>query len=105
MSDRIEIKRDGSWVFHGEDSRLKHSREDHQVTRRIWNPLTRRHEYQVLDKVFCMNCGADGGLSARTAVYVRYLCDDCYNKGDNYGFVPMAPDEEFRWRNGLKETA
>lgn len=102
MSDSIEIKSSGEWVFHGEDSRLSRGREDKQVTYRIWNMLTSRFEYQVLDKVYCMNCGTDCGLSARTAVYVKYLCDHCFETARPDTFCPMPPDEEYRWRMGLK---
>lgn len=105
MGQSIEIKKDGSWEFHpGDDgdSRLKHSREDHQVTYRIWNMLTNRFEYQVMDKVYCRSCGADGGYSARTAVYIVYLCDKCYETNQDPNFRPMPPDEEYRWRQGLK---
>lgn len=101
MAESIEIKPDGSWVFHGEDSRLKNGREDKQVTYRIWNALSKQFEYQTLDKIYCMNCGCDGGFSARTAVYVKYLCDKCFETSKPDNFCPMPPDEEYRWRMGL----
>ena len=103
MAESIHIKADGSWVFDGEDSRLKRSREEKQVTYRIWNPLTQQFEYQTMDKIYCMNCGADGGYSARTSFMVKYLCDRCYEKCPA-DFLPMTPDQEYRWRNGLPET-
>ncbi len=56
-----------------------------------------------MDKVYCMNCGADGGYSARTSFMVKYLCDKCYAKCPA-DFLPMTPDQEYRWRNGLPET-
>ncbi len=93
MSDKITIKPDGSWEFHGEDSRLRRHREDHQVI---------GLHGQMMDKVYCMDCGADGGYSSRTAVSVHYLCDKCFEK-PHPSFIPMLPDEEIRWRNGLKE--
>ena len=104
MADSISINADGSWEFHGDDSRLKNSREDKQKTYRIWNALTKQFEYQTMDRVFCFSCGADGGLSARTAVYVKYLCDDCFKKYPADEFIPMTADEEYRWRMGLPDT-
>ena len=101
MPDHIEIKSNGEWVFHGEDSRLKRGREDKQWTGKFWNQLTQQFEWGVLDRIYCMNCGTDGGLSARTAVYVKYLCDDCFKRCKPENFSPMPPDEEYRWRMGL----
>lgn len=103
MSDKFHIKPDGSWVFEGEDSRLKNHREDHQVTYKVWDAMKRAFEIKVMDKVYCRNCGADGGLSARTAPYVSYLCQKCWDKGTQAGFIPMLPDEEAAWRMGLKD--
>lgn len=106
MAESIHIKADGSWVFDGEDSRLKRDREAKQVTYRIWNALEKRFEYQTMDKVYCMNCGADGGYSARIAWMVKYLCDLCYAKQPKDGsFIPMLPEEEAAWRMGLKEPS
>jgi hypothetical protein len=102
--DKMVIKPDGSWEFRGEDSRLTRGREAKQVTWKIKNPLTGKSEWATMDRVYCMNCGADGGVSARSATYVRYFCQACWPKIQSTGqFIPMATDEEFRWRNGLKE--
>src|SRR5271163_2237256 len=101
MADRIEIKPNGEWVFHGEDSRLRDPEKNALVGQHIWNAITQQFEYQTLYKVYCKNCGADGGLSARTAVYVNYLCDKCFESNTDPDFSPMPPDEEVRWRNGL----
>lgn len=98
----FEIKADGEWVFKGEDSRLRDPEKNAVPNYRIWNPLTRRFEYQTLHRVYCRACGKDGGLSARTATYVVYLCDDCYRTNQDPNFIPMPPDEEIAWRNGLK---
>jgi hypothetical protein len=32
-----------------------------------------------------------------------YLCDVCYRTNQDPNFIPMPPDEEIRWRNGLPE--
>jgi len=101
MADHFEIKSDGSWVFHGEDSRLR-DRTRNQVTWRIWNPITKQFEWQTMDKVYCFNCGADGGYSSRSSACVKYICDKCFELPCWDGrFIPMLPEEEFRWRNGL----
>lgn len=100
--DYFTIKADGSWEYHGEDSRLRdHTRN--QVTYRIWNPLSQRFEWQTMDKVYCKNCGADGGYSSRYSAMVVYFCDRCW---ETYGkeqanLKLMLPTEEWRWRNGL----
>lgn len=102
--DKIIIKPDGSWEFRGEDSRLTRSREAKQVSWKIFNPLTGKSEWAILDKVYCFNCGCDGGVSARSAPYVRYFCEKCWEKAPKDRFIPMPPDEEYRWRMGLKEN-
>ncbi len=76
MSDRIEIKPDGSWIFHGEDSRLRDPGKNEVTNYRVWNPLEKKFEYRVMHRVYCLNCGADGGLTARTALYVKYICEE-----------------------------
>lgn len=101
MSDEFHIKADGSWEFKGEDSRLRdHTRN--QVTWRIWNPISQQFEWQTMDKVYCFNCGADGGYCARNSPYIAYFCDKCWEKGqDPARWVPMTPHEEWCWRNNL----
>lgn len=112
MAQGIEIKADGSWVFHGGDdgdSRLRDPEKNAIPNYRVWNPIEKKFEYQTLHRVYCRACGKDGGVSARTAVYVVYLCDDCYRTNQDPNFVAMPTDEEFRWRQGLpppdKESA
>ena len=103
MSDKVVIKPDGSWEFQGEDSRMRNPSFGEKVNYRVPNPLTGKSEYRVMHRVFCMNCGADGGLSAREASFVMFLCDDCYNSGTDWSkkFCPMLPDEEYAWRQGI----
>ncbi len=101
MSDRIEIKPDGSWIFHGEDSRLRDPGKNEVTNYRVWNPLEKKFEYRVMHRVYCLNCGADGGLTARTALYVKYICDKCFEVQQPADFIPMLPEEEVRWRHGL----
>jgi hypothetical protein len=100
MAEHFTIKPDGSWEFHGEDSRLKdHTRN--QVTYRIWNPLKQQFEYQTMDKVYCYNCGADGGYSSRNSPCIKFICDKCISvPGFDQRFIPMNPNEEWAWRNG-----
>lgn len=101
MSDEFHIKADGSWEFKGEDSRLK-DRTRNQVTWRIWNPIAQAFQWQTMDKVYCFDCGADGGYSSRNSPMIRYICQKCWDKGCwNQQFIPMLPMEEHRWRNGL----
>lgn len=88
-------------MHHGEDSRLRRGREDKQVTYRVFNPILGKFEYRVMDKVYCKNCGTEGGYSAREALYIVYFCDDCWEKNQDPSFILMPPDEEIRWRNGL----
>ena len=101
MADHFTIKADGSWEFKGEDSRLRdHTRN--QVTWRIWNPISRQFEWQTMDKVYCFNCGADGGYCARSSPLIKYICDKCWDLNCwNGRFIPMLPREEWCWRNGL----
>lgn len=101
MSDYFEIKPDGSWVFHGEDSRLR-DRTRNQKEFTIWNPSTRRMERRWGDHCYCYNCGADGGYSARESPCVKFICDKCATLPCwNGRFIPMLPEEEWCWRNGL----
>lgn len=105
MANSIEIKPDGSWVFHGGDdgdSRLRDPEKNAVPNYRLWNPLTNRYEYHTLYKVYCRNCGKEEGFAARQAVYIVYFCDDCWAKNQDPNFVLMPPDEEYRWRQGLK---
>src|SRR6266851_3930782 len=99
-------------MFHGGDdgdSRMRDPEKNAVPNCRIWNPLyidpvtgeRGRFEYQVLYRTYCRNCGADGGLSARTALYVIYLCNKCYQGSQDPNFIPMPPDDEYRWRYGL----
>lgn len=111
MSQSIEIRADGSWVFHGGDdgdSRLRDPEKNAIPNYRLWNPLwinpatglkEGRYEYQTVHRVYCRSCGADGGISARTSVYIVYYCEKHAQTDPN--FIPMPPDEEFRWRQGL----
>lgn len=111
MARGIEVKPNGEWVFHGGDdgdSRLRDPEKNAIPNFRVWNPLyenadgTRgRFEYQVMYRTYCRSCGADGGLSARTALYVVYLCENCYHKNQDPNFIAMPSDEEYRWRYGL----
>jgi hypothetical protein len=106
MANSWEIKADGSWIFHGGDdgdSRLRDPEKNALPNVRLWNAITRQFEYRVMYKVYCRSCGADGGLACREATYVIYLCDDCYKDNQDPNFVPMPPDEEIRWRNGITE--
>jgi hypothetical protein len=101
MADRFEIKADGSWEYHGEDSRLR-DRTKNQVTWRIWNPIKQQFEWQTMDKVYCRDCGADGGYSSRSSACVVYFCDKCWEAARQFPqYIPMLPTEEWRWRNGL----
>lgn len=112
MAQRIEIKPNGEWIFHGGDdgdSRLRDPEKNAVPNFRVWNPLyvdpvtgeRGRFEYQVMYHVYCRSCGADGGLSARTTLYVVYLCENCYARNQDPNFVAMPPDEEYRWRYNL----
>lgn len=101
MSDEFHIRADGSWEFKGEDSRLK-DRTRNQVTWRIWNPIAQEFQWQTMDKVYCRDCGTDGGYSSRNSPAVFYLCPKCADKpGHKMDWVPMLPHEEWCWRNGL----
>jgi hypothetical protein len=41
-------------------------------------PLTMLLGRMLMERVFCGNCGADGGLvTAEWAAHIFYLCDDC----------------------------
>jgi hypothetical protein len=46
-----------------------------------------------IEKVFCVNCGADGGgVIAENVPHVFYLCNECARRhGD--GGLPRIPDE------------
>ncbi len=104
MAQSIEIKEDGSWVFHGGDSgdsRMRDPEKNAIPNYRIWNPISGQFEYQTVYRTYCRACGKETGISARQAVYVVYLCDDCYATNQDPSFVAMPPDEEFRWRQGL----
>ena len=104
MSQNIHVRADGSWEFtygNDGDSRLRDPEKNAVPNYRVYNPITGTFDYQTLYRVYCRNCGVDGGLSARTAVYVVYLCDDCFPKNQDSNFIPMPSDEEVRWRQGL----
>lgn len=69
------------------DSRLSH----HRTT--ICGPCG------LMSRVFCINCGADGGLVTEAwAVRISYLCDDCFL---THGALPMpqVPDSVVRGEN------
>ena len=33
-----------------------------------------------MDRVFCMNCGCDGGLATPELQFLSYICDECAYK-------------------------
>ena len=69
----------------------------------LWDDIARRHpdarakrsteekRHKVMgwmERVFCINCGGDGGMISRDwAAYVSYLCDDCITR---HGQPPMT---------------
>jgi len=90
----VIIQEDNSWQLKGEDSRLKHSRDDHEVAGK---------HGMFMDPVFCFSCGKSGGLAFRSTVFVLYQCQDC---ADKYGAPPlpkMPVEDEIKWRNGRKD--
>lgn len=51
------------------------------------------------ERVFCANCGHDGGLiTADYSAHVFYVCDKCWEKAPVEG-VPLADEDKVR---GLK---
>jgi hypothetical protein len=54
----------------------------------------------LMERVFCANCGGDGGLiTAEWSPHVFYLCDECaatYGKLD----LPQASEADVRGRRG-----
>lgn len=47
---------------------------------------------QLMEKVFCANCGADGGLiTAEFCPHIFYVCDNCFLK---FGPPPLPEVEE-----------
>jgi len=104
VSQSISINADGSWKFHAGDdgdSRLRDPDKNAVSNYRIFNQLTGKFEYTVLHRVYCRSCGKDGGLSARTAVYIIYLCENCAETNQDPNLTLMPSDEEYRWRQGL----
>jgi len=103
MAQGIEIKQDGSWVFHGEDSRMRDPEKNAIPNFRVVNPFTGKSDYQTVYRTYCRACGVETGISARSAPYVIYLCEKCAPTNQDPNLVLMPPDEEFRWRNGLPD--
>lgn len=103
MADHVEIKPDGSWVFHGEDSRMRDPEKNAIPNYHIWNPISQEFEYRTVYRVYCMNCGKEYGVTARQSVFVKAICDDCWTVEQPPDFIPMTPDEEYRWRMGLPD--
>ena len=93
MSDKVIIRNSGEWLFSGEDSRLRREREEKQVQGILG---------QYMDRVYCLNCGADGGMAMKSSLFVKYLCDNCADKFGpelaNHGLVQMPESEEIHWR-------
>jgi hypothetical protein len=99
LADEFHIKKDGSWSFHGEDSRLKDKSKT--VNRYIFNPFTGKMEYMQLLPTYCKGCGKFYGYSARESSYVVAFCDDCWKWASQHPrYVPMLPHEEWAWING-----
>jgi len=91
MADEVIIKPSGEWVYKGDESRLKNFRADHQVMGRMG---------QMMDKVWCLSCGKDGGYALKTSLFIIYQCADC---AERYGSLPlprMPEAEEIQYRNG-----
>ena len=102
MSEHFIIKPDGSWEFKGEDSHLR-DRTRNQKTWRMWNPFTRRFEWQTVSPTYCKNCGKEWGYSSRHSAMVVVFCDNCWEKvgKEQANLKLMTPAEEWRWRNGF----
>jgi hypothetical protein len=67
------------------DSRPKISRGD--KFSKVWG---------WMEKIFCVNCGKDGGVVTRDSIpFVLYLCDDCAQKHGHLP-LPVVPDKLVR---------
>lgn len=56
---------------------------------------------QPMERVFCGNCGADGGaVTADWSPHVFYLCNDCARKHGNLPLVEI-PEDVVRGKKGL----
>jgi hypothetical protein len=52
----------------------------------------------LMERVFCANCGADGGLvTADWSPHVFYVCDKCETVGGKLA-LPEVPDDVVRGR-------
>ena len=72
------------------DCRLKGRRD-------ITRPFRDRLGYSERERVFCANCGCDGGMITRDwAEHVFYVCDDCAGRlGPPHGVVEV-PESQVR---------
>ena len=90
--DEVKIDNNGIWTFEGEDSRLRREREEKQIQGILG---------QYMDRVFCLNCGVDGGFAMKSSLFVKYLCDNCADKFGSelarMGLIQMPPEEEREW--------
>jgi hypothetical protein len=50
----------------------------------------------IMAKVYCVNCGKDGGAVTAESP-ILYLCETCAEKYGGFA-LPEIPEEEIKWR-------
>jgi hypothetical protein len=64
----------------------KQLQANHRIIGRMW-----------MEKVFCVNCGCDGGaVTPEWAAHIFYLCDECAKTYGQIDGAVQVPDEVVR---------
>ncbi len=85
----MSLLRDGSW-----EKELEGGLPDCRLTGSARDRKTISYARMLWEKVFCANCGCNGGyVTADWSPHVFYICDACVGKmGAPAGCVEVIPD-------------